>query len=83
MITKPSIARLARRAGVKSLSEDSYKEINDFIDGFLNKILKAIFILSKAKNNRTILTDDIYDTLEILGYNLSRSTEISNSSYTN
>jgi histone H3/H4 len=82
MITKPSIARLARRAGVKSLSEDCYEEVNDFIDNFLYKILKVIFIVNKNKNNKTILSEDIYDALQLIGYNLSKSTDIGTCTYT-
>lgn len=83
MITKPSITRLARRAGVKSLSEDCYEQVNDYIDDFLYKILKVIYMVNKNKNNKTVLTEDIYDALKLLGYNLSKSTDIGKNTYSN
>jgi histone H3/H4 len=83
MITKPSISRLARRAGVKSLSEDCYKEVNSYIDSFLYKILNVIYMVNRSKNNKTILTDDLYDALKLLGHNLSKSTDIGTNTYSN
>ena len=40
-ITKPSIVRLARRAGVKSLSEDCYDEIFDLANIILTDIVNG------------------------------------------
>ena len=80
MITKPSLSRLARRAGVKSLSEDCYKEINNFIVETLSKVLKTVLIVNSERNTKTIMPDDIYDSLSLNGYNFTTSNVLSTAS---
>ena len=76
MINKPSLSRLARKAGVKSISEDSYPQINNFIEEKLNEVLRGILIINSEKNTKTIMPEDIYAGLNLCGYNVTSSTEL-------
>lgn len=41
-LTRGSIRRLARRGGVKRISDGVYNEVRDFVDHFLNLIVKDV-----------------------------------------
>ena len=43
-ITKPSITRLARKAGVKSLSDDCYNNIRGIVGVYLSDIIVAALV---------------------------------------
>jgi histone H3/H4 len=75
-LTKPAIIKLARRAGVKSVSEDCYDTIRNLIGMKLNEIIRSILITNDTHNTKTIMTSDVYKTLELLGYNITESTEL-------
>lgn len=75
-LTKSAITKLARRAGVKSVSEDCYETIRNLIGMKLNEIIKGIIITNNNHNTKTIMTSDVYKTLEILGYNITESNEL-------
>ena len=77
MINKPSLSRLSRKAGVKSMSEDSYSQINDFIEEKLNEVLQNIIIINTEKNTKTIMPEDIYAGLQLSGYNITSSSDLS------
>ena len=72
-ITKPSINRLARRAGVKSLSNDCYDTIRNLIGMELNNIIKTVVVVSQTK---TILPKDVHESLKLMNYNIPESTEL-------
>jgi histone H3/H4 len=44
-LTRGGIRRLARRGGIKRISDGVYSEVRDFVDYFLNQVVKdsAIF----------------------------------------
>ena len=75
-ITKPSIARLGRRAGVKSLSDDCYDNIRNLIHQKLDEILKTVVIVNSEHNTKTILVNDIYESLTLLNHNVAQSSEL-------
>jgi len=78
-ITKPSITRLARRAGVKSLSDDCYNIVRSLIEENLTEVIKAALVVNSEHNSKTLMTDDIYEALHILGYNIAQSNEMGTS----
>lgn len=75
-IAKPSITRIARRAGIKSMSEDCFPLIRSLIVLKLSFLLEKVLIINSEHGTKTILPTDIYDTLSVLGENLTQSTEL-------
>ena len=78
-ITKPSITRLARKAGVKSLSEDSYNTIYNTADKRLSEILSAVLIANNQHNTVTIMPEDVYEAFKINGEHVAKSSQLSSS----
>jgi histone H3/H4 len=76
-ITKPSITRLARKAGVKSLSEDSYSAIYNIADKELEQILSTVLITNNQHNTVTIMPEDVYEAFKMNGLNIAKSTQLS------
>lgn len=79
-ITKPSINRLARRAGVKSISEDCYDTIRNLIGMELDNIVKNTIVVNSQNQTKTIMVKDVYDTLHLLRYNITESCELNTNS---
>jgi histone H3/H4 len=75
-ITKPSITRLARRAGVKSISEECYTVIHDSIGATIKDIVGVALIINKSRSTKTLMEDDIHDALRLKGYNTAQSTDL-------
>lgn len=76
-LTRPSITRLARRAGVKSISEECFDRIRKLVTQRLNFIIYYALIINSQHQTKTLMTDDIYDALSMIGENLTRSHELS------
>ena len=76
-ITKPSITKLSRRAGVKSLSDDCFDVIRKIIDNKLNEIIKTTVTVNSQHNTKTIMTNDVYDALRLLHHNVTQSSDLS------
>ena len=75
-ITKPSITRISRRAGIKSLSEDCYDTVRKIIDDKLDEVMKAIIIVNSEHNTKTIMNNDVYDALLLLNHNVTQSNDL-------
>ena len=69
-ISKPALTRLARKAGVKTMSEECIPFVQDLIKEKLKDILKTSIVFSQNKKNKIILIDDLYHTLELEGINV-------------
>lgn len=76
-ITKPALTRLARRAGVKSLSEDCFDTIRNLTSLKLTEIIQGILTVNNEHSTKTIMSSDTYEALRLLGYHLGQSTHIS------
>lgn len=76
-ITKPSITRLARRAGVKSVADDCYETVRTIVNDQLSDILSAALIVNSEHNTKTLMTDDIYQAFRLCGYNVAQSHDMS------
>ena len=72
-ITKPSLTRLARIAGVKSISDDSYKYIRALAVQRIESIVDDVLNIS---NTKSILVEDIFNALEMRGESLTYSDSI-------
>ena len=75
-ITKPSVIRLARRSGVKSLSENCYPVIHEAIGDKIKEIVSTALIVNSARSTKTLMVNDIYDALILNGYNVAQSTDL-------
>ena len=75
-LTKPSITRLARKAGVKSLSEDCYNSINKLVKTQLSEIIVAALVVNSEHNTKTLMPEDIYDAFNLCGYNVTQSNDL-------
>ena len=75
-ITKPSLTRLARRAGVKSLSEDCFDTVKNLIGMKLTEIIKTVIIVNSEHQTKTIMPNDIYESLHLLNYNVTQSNHL-------
>jgi histone H3/H4 len=78
-ITKPSITRLARRAGVKSLSDDCYSNIRVIVEEYLSDIIVAALVVNSEHNTKTLMPEDIYEALRLRGYNVTQSQDLGTS----
>ena len=72
-ITKPSITRLARRAGVKSLSDECYNTIRSLIGKYLDEIIIVSLIVNSEHNTKTLMQEDVYEALRLKGYNVAHT----------
>ena len=75
-ITKPSITRLARRAGVKSVSDDCFNPSRHLIANRLDEIIKNALIINTEHQTKTLMSDNIYDALSLTGCNITQSTDL-------
>lgn len=72
-LSKSSIIKLARRAGVKSLSEESYNTIRSLIGIKLKDVIKSTVIVNDSHQTKTIMGNDVYKALNLLNYNITQS----------
>ena len=72
-ISKPSITRVARQAGIKSLSEDCFETVRNLIDEKLNEVIKTIIVVNSEHQTKTVMVGDVYKALQILNYNVAES----------
>ena len=79
-LTRPSITRLARKAGIKSVSEECFEEIRDLIRNKLVSLLKIILIVNSERQTKTLMPDDIYEALRLSGENIAESHDLGASS---
>jgi histone H4 len=78
-ITKPSITRLSRRGGVKSVSDDCFDVVRHIISNRLDEVLSASIVVNSEHQTKTLMSDDLYDALNLLGYNITQSNDLSTS----
>ena len=72
-ITKPAIVRLSRKSGVKTLSDDCYDTIRHIIDKELRSVIQTMLIVNSERNNKTLMVNDLYDSLKLLNVNLTET----------
>jgi len=66
-ITRGGIRRLARRGGVKRISDKVYHEVRDFVDYFLNIVVKDAAVLCEGAKRKTITAIDVIYALKKSG----------------
>jgi histone H3/H4 len=78
-LSKPCISRLARMAGVKSLSDDCYDTIRNLIGMELNKVVSNIIVINDSSQTKTIMSSDVYKAFELSGILITESTALNSS----
>lgn len=78
-ITRPSITRLARRAGIKSVSEDCFNNVRALIDQRLDSVIRAALVVNSEHQTKTLMPEDIYEALALTGQNLTMSHDLGTS----
>ena len=75
-ITKPSLVRLARKAGIKSMSDDCCPEIYNLITNNLDTIIQSSLIVNSEGGTKTLMNNDVYQAMKLNGYIVAESTEL-------
>ncbi len=73
--TKPAITRLARRAGVKSMSDECIVPLKTLLAIHLDKILYNTVVVNSQHATKTIMPDDVYEALGLMGVNVAKTEE--------
>ena len=69
-VSNGGIKRLARRAGIKRISADSFGTIRECAERFLDKVVNHSFLYAECANWKTILPQDVVYALKQQGRNL-------------
>ena len=69
-ITKPAIRRLARRGGVKRISNQIYPEVRSILNTFLTNILRLILVYTDHAQRKTATISDVVYALKRQGRTL-------------
>lgn len=78
-IPRPSITRLARRAGVKSISDKCFNLISILINRELSRLVDVILLVNDEHQTKTIMTEDVYQALKLMDFNFTQSNDIGTS----
>ncbi|KAJ3124163.1 Histone H4 [Nowakowskiella sp. JEL0407] len=69
-ITKPAIRRLARRAGVKRISNGVYPEVRVTLKSYLQRVIMDSILYAENSHRKTLLAIDIVHALKKQGKTL-------------
>lgn len=75
-ITRPSITRIARRSGVKSISENCFGTVRSILNDELRRVLSTALVVNSECHTKTLMPENIYDALALNGYNVAQSTDL-------
>jgi len=79
LLTKPSINRMARKAGIKTLSEDCYDLIKQQLNHIIDETVVTSLILADEQKTKTIMNEDLYKAIRLNGYNITHSYDLGTS----
>ncbi len=80
--TKPSILKLARKAGVKSLSEDAYPVIDTILAARIEQLVRDGLHIHQMRGARVLTCDDIQKGAELRGMFFADGNELKQSKAT-
>ena len=66
--TRPAIMKLARKAGVKSLSEDCYRLIDSILASRIEQLVKDGLLVHKFRGAKVLTCNDIQEAAKLRGY---------------
>ena len=75
-LTKPGITRLARKAGVKSVSEDVYEIIFKIINQLIINTSKTALIINNQRDFKTLMFEDFYEAIHTNGDKIAKSFDL-------
>lgn len=78
-ITRPSLLRLARIAGVKTMSADCASILRTLLAEEAEAVCKTMLVFNSQRNTKTIMLEDLYPALGTQGCRLAKSEAISES----
>ena len=78
-ITKPSLERLARCAGIKTSALPVTDVMRDLLTSKAREICKTILIVNQQSGTRTIMPQDAYDALDLMGVKLTKTENMGDS----
>ena len=70
-ITKPAIRRLARRGGIKRISDLIYEETRDILKVFLENVIRDAVTYTEHAKRKTVTTMDVIYALKRQGRTLN------------
>ena len=79
-ISKPSLTKLARQSGIKSLSDDCFETIRNVANNKIDELIKTILIVNSEHKTKTIIVNDLYESLQILNHNITESSDLNTKS---
>lgn len=69
-VTKGALRRLARRGGVKRISDNSYNAVREFADQMIVKVTRDSIVYAEAARRKTITAMDVVYALKKNGKTL-------------
>jgi histone H3/H4 len=75
-VTKPAMVRISRRAGIKSVSEDCFPIIRKVIHTKVDDIVRTALLVNSEHQTKTLMADDVYGALRMMGHKVARSTDL-------
>jgi histone H3/H4 len=75
-LTRPSLTRLSRKAGIKSLSEECYPYIRALIVQRATDIIKNSLIINQQHQTKTLMDSDVYEALALFNENMTQSNDL-------
>jgi histone H4 len=75
VITNGALRRMARRGGVRRMSVESHDQVREYIDDFLNKVVRDSLTYTEHRKGQTITAMDVVYALKkngrvLYGYGL-------------
>ena len=77
-VTKPAMVRIARRAGIKSVSDDCFPAIRGVIHNKIDDIVRTALLVNSEHQTKTLMPNDIYGALRLKNHKVARSSELGN-----
>lgn len=65
--TRPSILKIARKAGVKSLAEDSYVVIDTLMMDRIEKFVRDGLLVNHVRKGKVLTADDVQEAMRQRG----------------
>ncbi len=72
-VTKPSIQRLCKKAGVKSMSVQCVDLIKNIMELECDVLIDNIISYNETSKAKTVMASDVYKSINDIGYILSKS----------
>ncbi len=69
-VTKGALRRLARRGGVRRISENSYNSVREFCNSMILKVTKDSIVYAEAGKRKTVTAMDVVYALKKNGKTL-------------